>query len=128
METSFQKIVLIIATIFLILFLVLIGVSLSNSTSDVDWPPVVGNCPDYWVDLSGNGSKCFNSHRLGSCSNYIPTDNDKNTMNFNQPPFTGSNGNCAKYKWAAQCKLTWDGITYGTKDPCIKTTDTTTTS
>ena len=57
MEISFQKIVLIIAIIFLILFLVLIGTSLSNSNNDLDWPPVVGNCPDYWVDLSGNGSK-----------------------------------------------------------------------
>ena len=127
METSFQKIVLIIATIFFILFLVLIGVSLSNSSNDVDWPPVVGNCPDYWVDLSGNGSKCFNSHRLGSCSAYIPTADDKNTMNFNQSPFTGSNGTCAKYKWANHCKLSWDGITYGVKDPCT-TTDTTDTT
>lgn len=127
METSFQKIVLIIATIFLILFLLLIGVSLSNSTNDVDWPPVVGNCPDYWVDLSGNGSKCFNSHRLGNCPAYIPTADDKNTMNFNQSPFTGTNGNCAKSKWANHCKLSWDGITYGVKDPCI-TTDTTDTT
>jgi hypothetical protein len=126
METSFQKIVLIIATIFLIFFLLLIGLSLSNSNSDIDWPPVVGNCPDFWVDLSGNGSKCFNSHRLGSCPAYIPTSDNKNTMDFNQNPFTGSNGSCAKYKWANNCKLSWDGITYGVKNPCTQTTDTTT--
>ena len=124
METSFQKIVLIIATIFLILFLVLIGVSLSNPNGDVDWPPVVGNCPDYWVDLLGNGTKCFNSHRLGSCPNYIPTADDQNTMNFNRAPFTGSNGSCAKYKWANHCKISWDGITYGIKNPCTATTKT----
>jgi hypothetical protein len=124
MEISFQKIVLIIAIIFLILFLVLIGTSLSNSNNDLDWPPVVGNCPDYWVDLSGNGSKCFNSHRLGSCPNYIPTADDQKTMDFNHPIFTGSNASCAKYKWANHCKISWDGITYGSKDPCSKTTTT----
>jgi hypothetical protein len=124
METSFQKIVLIIATMFLILFLVLIGLSLSSSSNEVDWPPVVGNCPDYWVDLSGNGSKCFNSHRLGNCPNYIPNADGENTMNFDQAPFTGANGTCAKYKWANHCKISWDGITYGIKNPCTATTKT----
>ena len=124
MEMSFQKSVLMIAIIFLILFLVLIGVGLSNSTSDAEWPPIVGNCPDYWVDLSGNGSECFNSHHLGTCSQYIPTADDKKTMNFNQAPFNGTDGACAKFKWANKCGLTWDGITYGVANPCA--TDTTT--
>ena len=44
---SFQKAVLMIAVVFLILFLVLIGVALKNSTSDQEWPPIVGNCPDF---------------------------------------------------------------------------------
>jgi hypothetical protein len=122
MEMSFQKAVLMIAVVFLILFLVLIGVALNNSTSDTEWPPIVGNCPDYWVDLSGNGSMCFNSHHLGTCSQYIPTADDKKTMDFNQSPFNGTDGACAKYKWATKCGLTWDGITYGVSNPCATTT------
>jgi hypothetical protein len=125
METSFQKIVLIIAILFLTLFLVLIGLSLSKSNSSIDWPPVVGNCPDYWVDLSGNGSKCFNSQGLGTCPSYMPKGNNENTMDFTQAPFTGNNSNCAKYRWANNCKLSWDGITYGVQNPCITTTSTT---
>ena len=127
MESSFQKTVLIIAVIFLILFLVLIGVALSNSSSEQEWPPIVGVCPDYWVDLSGNGSECFNSHNLGTCNN--PTTSDKNTMNFNQDPFTGTNGDCSKFNWATKCGVTWDGVTYGVQNPCSTTTtedDTTT--
>jgi hypothetical protein len=123
MEMSFQKAVLLIAVVFLILFLIIIGVALSNSTSTAEWPPIVGSCPDYWVDLSGNGSQCFNSHRLGKCPAYIPTADDKKTMDFNQPPFNGTDGDCAKYKWANQCGVTWDGITYGVTNPCA--TDTT---
>jgi hypothetical protein len=122
METSFQKIVLIIAILFLTLFLVLIGLTLSSSTSSINWPPVVGNCPDYWVDLSGNGSQCLNSQSLGTCTAYKPTKNNQNTMNFNRPPFIGTNGNCAKYRWAKKCKLSWDGLTYGVQNPCIPPT------
>jgi hypothetical protein len=127
MEMSFQKAVLMIAVVFLILFLVLIGVALKNSTSDQEWPPIVGNCPDFWVDLSGNGSMCFNSHHLGGCN--IPTPEDKNTMNFNQAPFNGSDGACAKYQWASsrKCNVTWDGITYGVSNPCSTTTTETET-
>ena len=98
----------------------LFRLSLSNSTNSIDWPPVVGNCPDYWVDLSGNGSKCLNSQGLGSCHDYMPTTDNQNTMNFNQAPFIGTNGNCAKYRWAKKCKLSWDAITYGVQNPCIK--------
>ena len=117
---SFQKIVLTIAIIVLIIILVVIGISLSKASYSESWPPVVGECPDYWVDLSGNGEACFNSHSLGVCN--IPTTDNKSTMNFNQDPYNGDNGTCSKYTWATNCKLTWDGITSGVKNPCIKDT------
>ena len=44
-------------------------------------------------------------------------------MNFNLPAFTGSNGTCAKYNWANNCKVSWDGITYGVENPCTVTTE-----
>jgi hypothetical protein len=118
MEMSFQKAVLTIATIFLILFLVLIGVSLSYSSAEEQWPPVIGSCPDYWVDLSGNGEACFNTQSLGTCN--IPSEGKDNTKNFNQIPYNGSRGACAKYKWANSCNVTWDGLTYGIENPCVK--------
>jgi len=116
----FQKIVLTIATILLIVILVVIGLSLSKATIEESWPPVVGECPDYWIDMSGNGEACFNSHSLGRCN--IPSEGNPNTMNFNQLSFTGDNGNCAKYNWANTCKITWDGITSGVKNPCYTST------
>ena len=126
---NFQKIVLTIATVLLIIILVVIGVSLSKASVEENWPPIVGECPDYWVDMSGNGEACFNSHSLGKCN--LPSDNNdqgKNTMNFNQSPFTDDNGNCAKYRWATACGLTWDGITSGVKNPCDTSTNDTTNS
>ena len=100
--------------------LVVIGIALSKSSSSETWPPVVGECPDYWVDMSGNGEACLNSHSLGRCN--LPSANNKATMNFNKPPFTNDNGSCTKYKWASACKVTWDGITSGVKNPCDTTT------
>ena len=116
---NFQKLVLTIAIILLIIILVIIGLSLSKASAEETWPPIVGECPDYWVDMSGNGEACFNSHLLGKCN--IPSKNNKNTMNFTQPQFTGNDGNCAKYTWAKRCQVTWDGITSGVKNPCDKT-------
>jgi hypothetical protein len=119
---NFQKIIITIAIIVLIILLVVIGVSLSKASYSETWPPIIGACPDYWVDLSGNGEACYNSHNLGTC--LVSGPENKETINFNQAPYNSENGNCAKYKWANACKVTWDGITYGVKNPC----DTTTTS
>jgi hypothetical protein len=124
---NFQKIVLTVATVILIVLLVVIGVTLAKASSDSEsWPPIVGECPDYWVDLSGNGEQCLNSHSLGRCN--LPTSEGKNTMNFNRAPFTGENGTCSKYKWANTCKVTWDGITSGVLNPCDTSNTTTTTT
>ena len=120
---SFQKIVLTIAIILLIVMLVIIGIALSKSSASETWPPIVGECPDYWIDMSGNGEACFNSHSLGRCN--IPTEGNKTTKNFNQPPFNAANSACAKYTWATGCQVTWDGITSGVKNPCDTSTTTT---
>ena len=113
---GFQKIVLYSAIIILIIALILIGISLSYAKNE-SWPPMVANCPDYWrIDGSGNDSKCINTKDLGTC----PANNGNKhlEMNFNTSAFTGSNGTCAKYTWAKNCNVTWDGITYGVRNPC----------
>lgn len=124
---NFQKIVLIIASLLLIISLIIIASIFYKSTyGSTEWPPNVGVCPDYWVDLSGNGSECFNSKYLGTCDQYKPTSESNNTMNFDTSPYNGTDGTCEKYKWAKGCNLTWDGITSGVSNPCSTTTTTTT--
>ena len=124
---NFQKIVLSVAIGILIIMLVIIGMALSKASYEDTWPPIVGDCPDYWVDMSGNGESCLNSHSLGRCN--IPTEGAPGTMNFNQSPFTGDNGTCSKYNWATGCGVTWDGITSGITNPCdTSTTDTDTST
>jgi len=113
----FQKTVLFGAIIILIVALVFIGIALSYSKDNEEWPPMIPECPDYWViDGSGNNSTCINMKDLGTCQ---PQSGEKHLrMNFNLPAFTGSNELCAKYTWATKCNVSWDGITYGVDNPC----------
>jgi hypothetical protein len=119
---TFQKIVLFSAIIILILALVFIGIALMYNKSS-QWPPIQSSCPDYWLmDGSGNNATCTNIKDLGVCpvdsGNTSQTDSKHLIMNFNNGIFSGSNGTCAKYKWANNCQVTWDGITYGVNNPC----------
>lgn len=114
---GFQKIVLFAAIIILIIALVIIGVALAYAKDSQTWPPMTPECPDYWmIDGSGNNATCTNVKDLGTCP---PNSGQQHlVMNFNNPPFTGSQGNCNKYRYATNCGLSWDGITYGVNNPC----------
>lgn len=118
---GFQKIVLFSAIVVLIIALVIIGIALTYAKKK-QWPPVIPECPDYWeIDGSGNDIKCINVKNLGTCK--PPSGQSHLTMDFNSPAFANStNINCSKYKWASNCGVTWDGITYGVNNPCQTTT------
>jgi len=105
---KFQRIIIKFAVVLLIISLILIVILMNNNTKPEQWPPLIGDCPDYWVDTSGNGSNCVNVKNLGKCT----------SMDFTIPCFTGSQGLCYKYKWANKCGVSWDGITYGVENSC----------
>ena len=118
MELDFKKKVIIFFLVLLVIILTIMAFTINKKQSNVKWPPYIANCPDYWIDLSSNGSMCYNQHSLGTCS--MPIGNNKNTMDFTSEIYTGSEGDCNKKKWANNCGLAWDGITYGygKNDPC----------
>lgn len=120
---GFQKAIVAAGVILLIISLVFIGVIMKKANESEAWPPILGDCPDYWVDLGKDGSACYNPKKLGSCN--IPTKDNKNTMDFTKDAFTGDDGACNKKKWSQKCSknaeigpIAWDGITYGVADPC----------
>lgn len=117
MALNFQRISIIVAGILIIVIIVILSILLFNTSNSQVWPPIIPSCPDYWLDLSGNGGQCINPKGLGSCGD--------GPMNFTNAPYIGSNGNCAKYLWAQKCNLTWDGITYGVSNPCDVSNNTT---
>ena len=118
---TFQNTVLIIALVIFIVVVILIGLVLVNGRKSEVWPPLIGDCPDYWVDMEGNGAKCVNVKDLGTCNNSPNKISGHVYNNFNTAPFTGANGDCARYQWANGCDVSWDGITYGVTNPCDDT-------
>ena len=82
---NFQYAVITIVILLLIISLILIGIALAKSKNTQQWPPVVGNCPDYWTDLSSNGAQCVNVKDLGTCNASISSGQHLQ-MNFSVAP------------------------------------------
>lgn len=106
---GFQKTVLYVAVVVLVLSLMFTAVALYVSNGDYNYPPVASDCPDYWITTGAPGTEiCTNVHRVGNYGD------DKCT----HVPEKG--GICAKYKWANDCKMTWNGITNSPKsNKCV---------
>jgi len=103
---SSQKTILGIAVFILMICLIAEGVIMSSAIGGKQtWPPSVSNCPDYWIDVCGNGTVCLQK-------------NSGNTLNFGGPTTS-----CAKYQASTASTgqygyLPWDGINYGVSSPC----------
>lgn len=100
---SFQKVVISIFLIILIIFLVIIGTTLYDTKyKNPVYPPKSAQCPDYW-ELDNNGN-CINTKGLGKST-------CMSSMNIKDSVWSSSNSACSKYTWAKACDLSWDGIT-----------------
>jgi hypothetical protein len=69
---NFQRIVIIIAIIMLIVTMIFIGYALYNqSTASGAWPPETPKCPDFWT-VNSDGT-CANTNKVPNCEyNGIP--------------------------------------------------------
>lgn len=103
---NFQKIVVVVAIVLLILILAGIAYNLEISSKNYMYPPVLANCPDYWEQKpTQDGSViCQNKKNLGK----KPIIKEQN---FSESMWKGKVGLCAKSMWAINNDLTWDGIT-----------------
>lgn len=135
MET-FQKNVIIVATIILIICLFFVLLILKNSLENAVWPPIKSSCPDYWdasLNPAGNAERCINNSNVNTCSRNYPANLDPTSSQFGPGYCSGSTAdpglnptvfttlargsrraddlNCAKYRWAKSESITWDGIT-----------------
>lgn len=97
---TFQKRVLMIAVVLFILIMSVIGVLMTKSKAAMQFPPEIGNCPDYWKleDVDGE-TMCSNVKEIGICN--------ESNINFN----TQYKSRKQKCNWAKKCNVAWDGIT-----------------
>jgi hypothetical protein len=98
---TFQKIVLIIALVLLIISLAVIGLLIKSAATSAKFPPETGKCPDYFKAHQSNGAlSCTNPLNLGNCGG-----------DFTPVGGTDTSSIVANCKAAKGCGLTWDGIT-----------------
>jgi len=115
MISTFNRSILIIATIILIASLVVLGLFISKTMFEEAYPPIVSDCPDYW-DVSNNSDSI-------NCINNIDINAGRGTSKCRSIPASefNSNGNsidevlCTKFNWAKECGIVWDGVTNNSK-------------
>jgi hypothetical protein len=99
---NFQFSILIFAISLVIVGTLILRYSVKASIQSQKWPPFIANCPDYWIDTTGDGSAC-----TGSNMNVSPAVGCFGTVNFN------TMNTCQKYNHSNTCGIYWDGINYG---------------
>ena len=116
---GFEKKVLIVAGIILVVSLVLVLIFILMSKGNQKYPPVESECPDYWELEEVNNKKllCKNVKGLGEGWSGESTEV---TIDPNRQDFQGVDGLCNKQYWAREHNVTWEGVTEPTKDACIQ--------
>lgn len=106
-----QKLATIIGIVGVLIIVISVSVSIFlnyKNKADIEkgtiFPPWPSKCPDYWTVVGEN--KCKNVYKIGDCKS---GDTD-NVMDFNDPIFTGKNGEHYKCNWAKKCNAPWEGV------------------
>ena len=105
---EFQKTVLIIALVILVITLVLLSAIISNKAKNKEWPPEISTCPPYYrvqTNDDGMGSTCVRvdeNRKIGDDSDNCAT----LPLFENGKPKTFAQ----KREWAEGCRIKWDGI------------------
>lgn len=113
---SFNKTVIIIASIILITILIILAISLSKTLFNESFPPIIPDCPDYWEVEYNNSdqAKCINNNGINTGNTDLQDCGDFTNF-FDR---NSDQGNCERYKWSKKCNVNWDGITNNTFDFC----------
>jgi len=111
---GFQQLTLLIAMGILLIILIFIGGCLAYASKNSIISPDLQQCPDFWeIEATATGSRCVNVQNLGTCP--AASGDQYLSLDFSSGNFAD---NCAKYTWANNCNVAWDGITYGSDNPC----------
>jgi hypothetical protein len=125
---NYNKTVLVVASVLLIFGLVIIGFFITSTQKNSTYPPVIGDCPDYWdVGYDSNKKKiCTNRRSINSGLASPPAAAADDCRAYPVALFSASGTSdndiiCEKNKWAKRCNIHWDGITNNSQ-ACLRTT------
>ena len=114
---SFQRIVLTVALVTLIVVLIIVAYLIQTAKGDAAFPPETPACPDYFESVAnadgGATENCLNTQGLGTgapgTQNFATLVGGSLSCPKNQP--CTKSALVARCKWAKAHKLTWDGVT-----------------
>jgi len=105
----FYKNIFISTILSVILLLGIVAYIMYNSKDKQTYPPLLGECPDYYK--LDNVGRCVNNG-IWDFTQESPCNQIDFSGNQYKIPGTGANsGLCAKKNKANECNITWDGIT-----------------
>jgi len=115
---TFQKTVISVAIIILMLSLGLISYMLWNAQGSTKYPPEISMCPDFWEatqQQKASGIDNPNPKMICRPNPNLGDDANKGTFSgkefdFSSPKFQGPSGLSAKCKWASTYDVFWDGV------------------
>jgi hypothetical protein len=134
---DFYGVVIIIATCFLIVCLIIMGLIMQKINKDNPFPPTMNPCPDSW-EVKGNGCvipALSTNTNIGTINNQLESFKKDTyglndypygqsgtkvtnplggtaTINFNDAGWNSSGSTvCSQKKWASTYGISWDGVT-----------------
>ena len=131
---AFQKTVLGVALIILIIMLIIIGMLITKARESTVYPPGALNCPDYWVESTNAAGDILCQADMSNRTNVgdlqlnseLDPKPDNATLNFSEDgwdvtgngnltyessvDFPGYSITCKRRKWANTYGVQWDGI------------------
>lgn len=112
-QWTFNRIVIVVALCFLLGMLVLVGYLVNNSKYNAKWPPVIGECPDYWEVEKGEDGKyrCIVNERNTNVGRCNQASYNTFISGLSENDLKGISGLRKKSKWANDCGIMWDGVT-----------------
>jgi hypothetical protein len=119
MLSSFNKYIILIALIVLIVSLTLYTGGIYMSRNNYTYPPFTAKCPDYW-DISSNNQNTvclWNKINPDNISTIETNKPDQLSISQYDISYTSnllensSDFKCKLTKWAKQYNISWDGIT-----------------
>ena len=111
---AFKGIVTTTAIVLLVAFFIFMIFFMKRTSDDVEYPPHINKCPDYW-DYNEINNECENTFGMKKEENTDST----SISNLKLEDYgTGKSGKCKKRDWSYENNLTWDGVTNDEKLDC----------
>lgn len=96
------------------LYIVNVGLSWTNTSTSIPFPPWVSSCPDYWSNVGS--TKCKQSQPNGKQTCTFSTSDGKTSLGYDVTSDTTSSVDFKdvsakdKCNWAQKCGVYWEGI------------------